>query len=225
MSPFEGLITNTADATRGGLAAVKKVEGVLQDGQMIPGFKDEKTGETGIRVKVTLAEAIILEMDPGVPEPDLKDDTYSVFYNYGKQGTVKANVKSFYTKGFLKSAQELAAARGKPTGTVVDLIGTRVTMERRKIVLFKMPDENGVLQERTGEGFVFLPDGAGNSVKIEEHVKSLIVNQKPAVAVRLLMGDNRTKYEPKWKDAVSAGTMGDLVGFELKDGIFVAKVK
>ncbi len=224
----EGIIGSSKEATKGGFQAIKKVEGVLQPIKRVPSvFKESrfhKDKEPNDQAEIKLTEALILEMEEGEPEPDLKDDTFTTWINYAAKGKEKPNVNTFFIKGFMKSGEILEAKlRGvKPEdGILSNLYGTRVTLERKSIPLFKKPKEDNPEEKEDvmGTGYVFV-DEEGGGESLIEHIKKLVLGMTPASAKRNLALDGQAKRHPEYKEALDAGTLDNLLGVKLVEGKF-----
>lgn len=219
------IIDRPEEASRGSFQAIKKLEGLFVDRTRVEGkFEDEK-GRKRDQIKVDLEDVVILEMFEGEDEPDLEDGKFSFYLNYALAGKDKAHANTFYVKGFLTSAVALAKARGIENGSIPELLNTRVVMEYLPAVpLFKIKrkNEEGEPEEEvvTGRGWVFSASGADEGIDIEEHIKSLVINANKSNALRLLMGDNRVKRDPQWKQALNDGTLADKLGITFVDGVF-----
>lgn len=211
------LILRSDEASKGSFQSIKKLEGNLMSVKRVPNEFDE----TRDSAKVELEDVIILEMIEGESEPDLEDDKFRFFMNYAKKEKAKAHQNTFYAAAFLKSAEELAKARGVDNGGVADLIGSRVVLELKEVLLFTRTNkETQEKEEITGTNFVFASDEAGEQAPIEEHIKSILIGKNKPNALRKLMEDSRAKREPAWRQKLNAGTIAEELGLEVVDGIF-----
>jgi hypothetical protein len=224
----ESIITKSGEATKGGFQAIKKVEGMLVAPKRVASKFTEnrfnKDKEPNDQAEVVLEDAVILEMDEGEPEPDLRDNKFTFWMNYAAKGKEKPMVNTFFVKGFMKSGELLdAKLRGvKPEdGMISNLYGTRVTIERKTIPLFKKPkaDNPEEKEEVNGTGYVFvLEEGGGEN--LNDHIKKLVVGMSTSAAKRNLALDGQAKRHPEFKEALDAGTLGGMIGVTLTNGKF-----
>ena len=219
----EDLIFRSDEASKGGFQAIRRVTGTLASVKRVA----SKFTQTDDRVpkdqaEVVLDDAEILEMDVGEPEPELKEGRFTYWMNYALPGKEKAHQNTFYVRGFLKSAEALAKERGIPNGGLNDLMGTAITLERKEIVLFKRKVEGSDEKEEiTQENLVFATDSdADAGVDITEHVRGLVVGLNEKAALRNLLMDSKAKRHPEYKDALNGGTLADMLGITVVDGVF-----
>jgi len=159
---------------------------------------------------IVLSEAAILEMKGGEPEPELNDETFTIYMPYAKPGR-RPHKNSLYIKGLVASAEKM----GK---TPNDFTGGFVTLERIPVDLgfhLEGEEENVVV-----DGWCYAEDEGGSAGNIVDHVRELVVGTKKAAAVRNLMMDARAKQYPEYKDALDNGTLAELLGLEVVDGVF-----
>lgn len=123
-------IGTSEEAVRSGFQAVQLVTGTLaipvkSAGQSFDGkaAKDQ--------VQITLENAQVLRMDKGVPEPELKEDKFTIWVPYALPGQTP-NKSSKFSQTLMKSAEALWEARGKKGLGWLDLVGAQVTLERRE---------------------------------------------------------------------------------------------
>jgi len=218
----DGLTGRSSEASKGGFQAVLKVEGILESGQRVDSrFTDGQYGEPKDQAEIILSDAVILEMEEGEEEPDLKDGKFTFWMNYAPKGKPNPHQNTFFVKGFQKSAEELWKARGEEGKSWLDLVGTHVTLERKEIILFTRPnkDDKDKKDQFTGRGYVFV-EGSGDSQGLEDLVLELVVGNNEATAKRNLLLNNRTKRAPEYKDAIDSGTLNELVSVKLVDGVY-----
>ena len=230
-----GLISGTEEATEGGLRAVEKVEGILESPRREASkFKEgeSKFGKPKDQLVVKLSDAVILRMKAGESEPELKDDTFTVWYGYAEPGKLQPHKNTFVVKGFMKSAEDLWKARGfkdaqgNATKGWKDLIGQRVVMEKCAIELFQRAPAKGEESKVAADGkvhflqtqFVFVEGSPEDSTPIEEHIRGLIVGLNPQAALRKVLMDSRAKREVKWKNAINDGTITSELNLTVVDG-------
>lgn len=225
---IDSLIGKSSEASSGGFRAIKVLEGVFSDADRVPSKFKEEDSDHGVpkdQVQVVIEEVTILEMEPGEVEPDLTDDRFTFWMTYAPPGKPKPSRNTFFTKGFVKSAEDLWTARGQAGKGFKDLVGTRVTLEKQKVFLFKRdakPSEEADAEEDGKihiyqEGYVFVEGDSVDVTPINEYVKSLILGLKKPAATRRVLQDNRTKRDAKWKTAIGDGTIDELVGVKLGD--------
>ena len=228
----EDIIGKSSEATKGGFQAIKKVEGILQSVKRVPskfetGFGGKPSPD---QAEIILTEAIILEMEPGEPEPDLQDDTFRTWMTYAQKGKEKPNVNTFFVKGFVKSGEELDAKRrgvDAKEGIWKNLIDTRVILERKSVFLFKKPkaDNPEEKEEFSKVDFVFCLDEESSSASnIEEHIKKLVTGQRKPAALRALNIDSRAKQYPQYIEALKNEKLAEMLWLEVVDGVFTEKV-
>jgi len=101
------------------------------------------------------------------------------------------------------------------------LVGTRVRMEQRDVELFKKKEEGSEeAKVFTQRNFLFIEPGDSAPVNIDERVKQLIVGKNKSAALRAIMGDNVAKRNPKYKEAISDGSICNMLGVKIVDSIF-----
>lgn len=231
----EDVIFHKDEATKGGFQAILKVEGILTSITREPSvFEASDYGEPADQAVVKLDDTVILEMEAGEPEPDLKDGGFTYRCSYAKPGKEKPNVNSFFVKGILTSADKVAEARGVKGGTFRDLLDTRVTMERQEVYLFRTrKDEakNKAKEDLTDDdyeevrkkGLVFVEDDGGTSgVDLDAAATKLIVGNKKHVALSNLLRDGTFKRKTEYIDAVKSGAICDMLNLEVVDGVYQA---
>jgi len=214
MTESDNIISFSSQAKASGLNAIVEIEGDLQPLKREPGKKFEGDNPDKVvndQVKVTLTNAVVREMDEGVAEPELKDDTWNHWITYAPPGILEPSKKGKFTQVFAKSAEKLWEDRGEPGKGWRDLVGTRVVL-RRTTRKYKIEGE-------TVESvcYVFV-EGEENPEDIDAHVAKLIDGKDPATAVRLVMMDSKAKRDPKYKEALKARQA--CAGLELISGVY-----
>ena len=217
------VIGSSGEATRGGFFAVRKVTGLFSELKRVDSKFDPEQSkfEPKDQVQVTLEDALILEMEEGEPEPELRDGKYVFWMNYAKKGQTKPHANTFFVKGFCKSAEEIQKARGKAGGGWRDFLDQAIVLEKQSVLLFKRrkdgtdPD-NPEYDEFYQEGFVFVDETAAEG-DLSEHVKELIVGKNKQAALRAVLTDNRAKRNPEYKEAINSGAICELVGVYIDD--------
>lgn len=209
------LIGSSSEASKGAFQGILLVEGVLVSGERKPSrFTDSLyKSEPKDQAEVTLEDALILEMEEGETEPELKDDKFVFWMNYAVPGKDKPHQNTFFVKGFQKSAEELWKARGEEGKGWRDLIGSRVTLKRVEIVLFSRPSKENPeeKEEFTGTGYVFVETEDGASTDIKTHIADIIVGKVKSAAIRALLTDARGKQFPEYKAAVQSDSIETLL--------------
>jgi hypothetical protein len=209
-----------------GLRAILKIRGRLQAPERVAGKSfagDEGKAEKGKAVKdqlkFKLTEAEILEMVPGQDEPELKDDTFTIWLGFALPGHNDASPQSAYKRAWCKSAEELNKKMGridevtkKPFGwkKFVDEI---VTLEYKDIK-WKIDNETKVTKT-----WYFVEDDA-TPIDLDAHVAKLIDGCDPATALRNVVGDAKAKRDPKYKEAIKLEQ--PVAGCEVVDGCYKA---
>lgn len=218
---------STKEASKGGFQAIKKFEATLVEHERI---KNKFAGEDGMltddagnkrvapdQIEARYEDVVILEMEEGEPEVELKDNKFTVLYSYAKPEKQNAHQNTFWMKGYVASAEAL----GK---TPKEFEGTRVVMEQQEVLLFTRKDKDtGEKTEVLSTNFVFVnPSEGGTSENVADRVKKLVVGKNKTAALRAIMQDNLVKRHPEYRTAVTNGTVGELIeGIELVDDIFV----
>lgn len=205
---------SSKEATKGGFQAIKKFEGNLIEHKKIANkfAKPEDTKPAPEQIEVYFEDVVILEMADGEPEVELKDNKFSLLFNYALPGR-KPHKNSKWIAGYVKSAEE--AFKKSPK----ELEGERLIMEQRDTFLFKSKDKDtGVEEDIIVPCFVFTSGDGG--VDPEERVKGIILGKNKAAAYRAVMLDNYTKRLPEITSKVQNGE--PVAGLEMKDGTYQA---
>jgi len=220
---IEGIVTRTKDASKGGFRAVLKIEGDLVGVKRAASpFEPEVGKKERDQVEVTLDNAVILKVEDEEEMPELTDGKFRWWMGYAEKGKEKAHANTFYMKGFLTSAENLVKAeQGKEDGGLEDLMNTRVTLERQDIMLFKRKIQGKEEKEEVfGNNFVFVPTENINSDSFKLTVAKMIDGQNTQAAIRLIIGGDRTKNLPEYREAAKNMTLNELVPVKVVDGVY-----
>ena len=210
-------ITSMAQARASGFKAIKTVRGKLIFMEVVNSrFKKEDGTPSNDQVELRLSPAEILEMDEGTSMVELKDATFTCWYNYAPHGETIAAEASPWVRAFLKSAKE--ELKVEDVGT---LVGTDITLTKKTVVLFprKVRDAQGnqTSEDVVGEYLVLTKD-AGSVVDdpaaFREYVTKKVVGKTPSAALRELAGDNKTRNS-EYTVAARNGTLADELGLTL----------
>ena len=222
---------HSSEAVSGGFRDILKIEGVLEDINVKPSKFEKGYGDKPARdqAEFVLHEAIILEMKPGAPEPDLQDDTFKTWQDYAPKGQLMASKHMFFGRYCLPSAEALDAKRrgvDVKEGRWENLKGTRVILEKVEKPMGKVPvdpkDPTSEKKEVFKTDFVFcLDEESSSATNIVEHIKKLVVGQKKPVALRALNIDSRAKQYPQYIEALKNEKLAEMLGLEVVDGIFM----
>lgn len=204
-------ITNTKEATKGGFQAILKIRGLFELPTRVPSKFTNSDGSPGNdQIEVTLKDPVILEMEEGEAEPELKDGKFTWWMGYAKPGAKAAHKNTFYIRGFLTSIENAKE-------TLPGLVGRYTTWERKDVDLgFKNKEGNPV----SGRNFVYCAEQTADSPDIVAHIKTLVVGLNEAAVMRNLVMDARSKQFPEYKDALNAGTLAEKLGLKFVDGVF-----
>ena len=225
------LIFRSDEAVRGGYASIIEIEGTLSSkvDRVISRYDSEQ-----YQAELTLLDAEIIEMEEGVPEPDLPEGAYTYRVNVCKKPQVKPSPASGYVAGILKSAEALAKARGAKDGTIEDLFDTRVAMRKEEVLLFESPERTKAdgtkvsANKATKNMLIFkeVGDSGVSDEDISDYIKTLVVGSNPSNARRLLSLDSKAKKFPEYLEAVKvdAPSFADSIGLTQDEkGIFIEK--
>lgn len=205
---------SSKEATAGGFQAIKRFEGDLLEHKKIANkfAKPEDTAPAPDQIEVYFGDVVILEMEEGEPEPELKDKKFSILFNYALPGR-KPHKNSKWIAGYVKSAEETFKKTPK------ELEGERVVMEQRDTFLFKQKNkETGAEEPITVPCWVFAPtEAAGDPT---ERIRKIIEGKNKAAAYRAVMVNDYTKRLPEVTAAVQNGE--PVAGLELRDGTYQA---
>uniref|UniRef100_A0A6M3J221 Uncharacterized protein n=1 Tax=viral metagenome TaxID=1070528 RepID=A0A6M3J221_9ZZZZ len=220
------IIGKSSEATKGGFQAIVEVEGVLESIERVESkFKDNQFGkENPDQAQVTLSEAVVLEMEPGEPEPELKDDKFVTWMNYARPGHQKPHVNSFFAKAFVASAEKLAKERGSDDPRLQDLYGQRIRLRKEEVLLFTQTDKvTGEKKDVVGKGYIFSSDSGDSNdrVDLDEYAKERLVGKNKSSALREAMMDSKLKRNPKYKQAVQDNKTEEVLGLTLVDGKYL----
>lgn len=220
------IIRHSSDASRGAYQNIGTVRGVFTEVRRVPSRFTAEESRFGVKdqAQATLEDAVILTMLNNEPEPELKDNKFVWWMTYAAPGKAEAAQSTFFARGFCKSAEELLKAEGKESTDDkkygwYDLIGRVVTIQRKRVFLFKRPKAGGAegeYDEFYQENFVFVAD-EGGGVGLDEHVMALVVGKNAQAAKRAVMMDSRAKSQPKYKDAIDASDLCDMLGLTVDD--------
>ena len=218
---------NPEEASKGGFQGIKKIRGILAKMERVdPRFTDTKYGKPKDTIEVTLTNAAVLEMANKEEEPELRDNEFKFWIPYAEPGVEKPSANSIFTKCWAATALEAYKKRAS------ELQGEYVTLERRRVVLFKtdkgednkpLPlNEDGSKQYRevaTDKYFCFVPD-VEDSGDYTEQIIAKVLGKPEKVAARAVLMDGKVQQHPEFRDAVRTGTLAQLLGLELKDGVY-----
>ncbi|XUX01192.1 MAG: hypothetical protein TUN42_04180 [Dehalogenimonas sp.] len=231
----DGLIGFSTEATKGSFKSVRKVSGIIESYERVPapasfkGFPDKNgvVQAPADQLKVVLLDPVFLEMANGEDEPELKDGKYTIYMNYAKPGK-NPSFGSIFVQGFVKSAEALWIGRGESkvendktvaTKSYLDLQGQLVTLkwlvDGIELPDFSKKDENAApTPPKKYSGWVFIEneDEVDNDT---DYIKNLLIGNNLSSAKRLLLTDTRARRDDRWKKALDAGTLGDMLGLEL----------
>jgi len=220
-------IGNESEAQVNAYKAIKRVEGTLLPLEIQPIPPDSTF--TKEQVKITLDDAFILEMDVGVPAPELNEDQYQTWMPYAAEG-VEPTKQSMYVRNFLKGngkeglgAQTVEATRrgvDVKEGIMKNLYGTRVQLVRMP-VMYKFKDkETQELTEHNVEGYTVAEAESGGGADIETYIKSLVVGFNESAITRNLGLDKRANQYPEYKEALNAGVeaLAEKLGLVVVNG-------
>lgn len=209
-----GVIYDSALAAVNPMKAIVKIKGTYR----APIREDSKfTNDDGTaardQIKQTLENATILEMLPGVTEPDLKDDTYVWWMPYAAHGAERPSDRSAWVKYVLGSCKE----QGIP---FADKIDAEVTMVRVVKPMGKDKDTGQVIEWK---GLVFAIDEDATPV-IADKVRKNINGLNESMANReVMMGSG--KSDPKMRAAAeeSPEALAAYLDMDYTDGLFKCK--
>ena len=207
-----GLAQTTAEVSKSGYDAIKRLEGLFYSQDRVPppenavGFGGKPAKD---RAKIVLKEVVILEMSDNEPEPELRDDTFTIYIPYAIPGKKNPHPNSFYTKGWVASFEQYGK---KPA----DLVGQRIVLERKSVVLFQQRNEEGELVDQTAEGLVYSPEAGGDPKELKEHVRKLCLGKTPKMAARDILLDKRAKVS-EFLAAAREGTLAEKLDLELDE--------
>lgn len=222
----QDFVETTKEASKGGYQGIKKVRGILTSLTRVPSkFTEGEFGKPKDQIEVALEDAAILEMLKGEDEMELKEGKYTFWVPYAEPQKTP-NQNSIYMKVWIASAE----AMGK---TPTQMIGEYVTLERKKVDLFKTDrdeakkplgtDEEGNKIYRyisTNKHFCFVTEESADAPDTVAYIKELVVGKNKTAALRALVMDGRAKQFPEYKESLSNDTLGELLGVKEVDGVF-----
>ncbi len=225
------IIKKSSEAAKSAFASILEVEGVLQSIEEIAnkfGVVDDNGKARPNQAEIKLADAVILQMEEGVEEPDLKDGVYTFWLNYAAPGG-KPGKRSFFTKGFMASAEKLDATRRgvkEEEGLWENLVGTRIRLVKEEVFLFTLkakPGSDEKDEDKTSFNFVVKECGDAAEGGIAEYLTKLIDGKTSGNVVRILATDGRAKRHPEYKDAAMNKTLDKMLPVTLgEDSIYRA---
>uniref|UniRef100_A0A6M3JMQ8 Uncharacterized protein n=1 Tax=viral metagenome TaxID=1070528 RepID=A0A6M3JMQ8_9ZZZZ len=210
----DGIIGLSKEATESGFKAILKVTGVLTPLKRKEStFKNDDGSPSKDQVELVLEDAIVLQMANNLPIPELKDDRFMDWMPYAKRGE-QPSKQSAFVRGFVKSAEKLQEAHGKPECGWREYVGEVVTLERLPISwTFNKGKDNEEKKEVLSWHFV---DNGDSTLGLDEAVAKLIEGKSPQMAARDIMMDARTKNQQDIRNAVRSGQ--PIAGLEVIDG-------
>lgn len=215
-----GLMGHSSEAVESGLAAVTKVEGILEQPKRVSGSYDSDQFE------FKLSEAVVLAMKAEQELIELKDDEFTGWITYAKPGA-EPTPQGGFTRGWCKSAEKLLIAQGMAEEEIKEkkagwrnFIGQRVTVEKLPIV-YKQTVKGGETKETEYPSWQFVEGDGEAEGNMDDYIKSLVVGKKLEVARRSILIDAKAKRYPEYKDALVDGTLAEMLGLEVdEDGKF-----
>ena len=224
-----GFVETTKEASKGGYQGIQKIRGLLTDMEKVEPENEMVTLDDGTtfkakdQIKVTLDNAAILRMAEGEEEPEIKEGRHTIYVPYAEKGKIP-HANSAYMRCWVASAEALGK---RPS----EFKGEYVTLEKKEVVLFKMPtkgedgkpiigeDGKKVMETITTEKyFCFVADEGGDSSSIVDYVRGKVVGMTPSAAVRELALDSRSKQFPEYKEAAKLNTLAEKLGLVMEDG-------
>ena len=217
------IIGRSDEAAKNVSQSIRKVRGVFTGFTVTPSQynNDSLTGE--------LQDAVILEMEEGVEEPEMRDDTFRWYVPGGyPKGGAAPGARTFFVKGICASAETLCESLGLVDeaggkGGWRQLVGQVVVLEWINVFLWKRrkdgtnPD-NPEYDENYREGLTFASDGEEDVQGLNDHVRGLIVGKNKQAALRAVMLDARAKSNPSFKEGINTGAIEEMVGVVVDDG-------
>lgn len=235
----EGIIGNVGQAVKSPYQAIISVEGELSPLERVANRFTLKEGETPKfkqkdQAQITLVDAVILEMEPGVPAPDLKDDQYRTWLGYAETGA-QPGEQSLFVRGFLKTANQLDAQR---KGLNYDemskderieqlalkhLYGTRVQIRHIEVAYTFKDKVTGEVDKKKYPTIGLFDAEETDPTDVSTIALDKIVGLNPKAALREFTLDARLKRFPEYGAALKAGTVEKLLPVELVEGVFVKR--
>lgn len=231
-------VESTAQASRGGFQGIKKVSGVLMDLELVDAPETWSTKKK--QIKVTLADAKVLEMFPGEDAFEIKDN-FTFFVPYAEEGKTP-NANSIYMRVWVASAEALGESLFGKKMKPSEFKGQVVTLDKVAIKLFDAPkvDENkkpiigedgkkimeavyAVDQNGRPNHFSFVKEEKSSDQSVKDYVKLLVAGLNAKAALRQLMLDSKTKNYSELKDSLSASPteFAKFIGMTYVDEKFV----
>ena len=205
------LVFKTEDAVKGGYRSIVEVEGDLTEVE----FKEAGSFKSD-QVQIVLENAVIREMEDGVPEPELPEGVFKCWQKYSGKPGVPPSDKSGYVISFLGSA-EAQGVNLPPDAKAVQRVVIRKGMWDLGYEIKNEPVK--------AFGWQFMPSEASKPVDLTAYVAGLIVGKNKAMAVREVMLDAKAKRRPEYKEAIQNDTIGDLIPVVMDEaGLFQMKV-
>ena len=208
-------------AVESGLKAILEIEGTL-----LKPTKEASTfeGANTDQLKLQLADAVILKMAAGAEQPELKDNIFTQWLKYGKNGAQAPVKGTFLVKHFLPDAEKLyAKLTGAPVvpGTLMNLVGQRVRWVRLDVP-YTIKARDGVGEDKSGisSHYTFALD-IMTAEDIKTHVKKLVLGKNETATKRALVMDAVAKTHPEYKAALDNNTLANLLGVKVDDGKFI----
>lgn len=224
----QDFIDSSKEASKGGFQGIKKVRGLLSKMERVPSkFTESDFGPPKDQIEVTLEDAAVLEMSSNEELMELKEGKFTFWIPYAPPGKVEAAENSIYTKCWIETAEALGSTPKK-------LIGEYVTLERKPVELFKTDKDEANKPLGTDEKgnkiykhivvdkyFTFANEQTVDSPDVVESIKGIVVGKNKTAALRALVTDPLAKQFPDYKEALSAGTLGEMLGLKLNaEGVF-----
>ena len=208
-------------AVESGLKAILEVEGTL-----LKPTKEASTfeGANTDQLKLQLADAVILKMVEGAEQPELKDNIFTQWLKYGKNGAQAPVKGTFLVKHFLPDAEKLyAKLTNAPVipGTLMNLVGQRVRWVRLDVPYTIKDKVTGEEKKGISSHYTFALD-IMTPEDIKTHVKKLVVGKNETAAKRALVMDAVAKTHPEYKAALDNNTLTDALGITQVDGVFAS---
>ena len=185
------LTDSTKETSSGGMKSVLKVEGVLESLDRVPpgegmtGFGGKTPND---QAKIVLADAVILEMEPGEEAPELKEDKFTFWLGFAPSGKGKPHPNTFYVKGWVQSFEDAGTS---PSA----MIGERIVLTKKDVMLFKRPkkDNPEEYDESWSKNFCYDPEDGGSAAGIDEYIRGQVVGLNAPAVTRWILKDDRAK--------------------------------
>jgi len=212
---MSNLIESTKESSKGGFKGIKKIRGTIVDIKLVD--PPESWDSTKQQAQIFMEDTAVLEMFPGEDMFELKDGKFNFYIAYAEKDK-KPSGNSAYIKVWVASFEKVGK---KPS----DFIGKVVTLDKVRTKLFDTRNkETKEKEEVWAEGcFGIVADENSGSADVKDYIKGLIVGKNQKAALRELLVDSRAKQLPEFKEALSKGTLAELVGLTIVDDVFTAK--